>query len=71
MTSVIRRTGFGMLLVVVLLFCREASAVLVSSYHDGSAYYNVDGLYGRVDFAVYDTEHAEYGNEYELNGILA
>ena len=55
MARVIRRTGFWIFLMLVLLSSREASAVLVSSYHDGSAFYNLDGLYGRVDFAVYDT----------------
>jgi hypothetical protein len=69
MARVIGKFGFLFLLMLLSLSTRDASAVLVSSYHDGFAYYNQDGLYGRVDFAVYDTQDSVYGDEYKDNGI--
>jgi hypothetical protein len=42
-------------LVVAIFFVQNASATLTSSYYDGSTYYSTtEGLYGRIDFAVYD-----------------
>jgi len=37
--------------------------------YDGFVFYYQGNLRGRIDFAVYDTEHAEYGDEYLDAGI--
>jgi len=66
---VIRKIGFFSLLAAVILFAQDAAATLTSSYHDGYTIYNEDGLYLRIDFAVYDTLHPDYGDEYLDNGI--
>jgi hypothetical protein len=55
------------------MVAQSASATIVpmleSSYHDGFVFYSQDGLNGRIDFAVYDTEHPLYGDEYQDNGL--
>jgi len=54
-------------------FGRDAAAtlspMLESSYYEGSVLYDQSGLYGRIDFAVYDTTHPQYGGEYQDNGL--
>jgi hypothetical protein len=73
MIRAVKKLSFSVLLVVSVLFTQNASATLApmleSSYHDGYVFYYEDGLAGRIDFAVYDTEHPEYGDEYLDNGI--
>ena len=73
MIRVVKKLSFSVLLVVSVLFTQNASATLApmleSSYYDGYVFYYEDGLAGRIDFAVYDTEHPEYGDEYLDNGI--
>ncbi|MHC4460724.1 MAG: PEP-CTERM sorting domain-containing protein [Planctomycetota bacterium] len=64
-----RKIGFFSLLVAAALFTQDAAATLTSSYHDGYTFYDEDGLYLRIDFAVYDTLHTEYGDEYLDNDI--
>lgn len=66
----------GMLCLVLLAagpFAQNAGATLApmldSSYYGGSVYYDEGGLQGRIDFAVYDTTHALYGDEYQQNGL--
>jgi hypothetical protein len=66
-----RRICFFGFLAVAALFTQSADATLVSSYHDGFVYYNESGLYGRIDFAVYDTLDPVHGDEYLANGIEA
>lgn len=66
---VIRKICFLSLLVVATLSIQNVSAVLTSSYHDGFVRYDEGGLRGRIDYAVYDTLHPEYGDEYLANGI--
>jgi hypothetical protein len=55
------------------LFARDAAAALApmlhSSYYEGSVIYDEGSLYGRIDFAVYDTTHPLYGSEYQDNGL--
>jgi hypothetical protein len=51
---------------------RSAVAALASSYHDGAVLYSGDeGQIGFIEFAVYDTEHADpdVKNEYLDNGL--
>jgi hypothetical protein len=61
------------LLVVAALFAQDASAtlapILESSYYDGFVFYYEEGLFGRIDFAVYDTLDVQYGDEYLDVGI--
>ncbi|UCF44046.1 MAG: PEP-CTERM sorting domain-containing protein [Planctomycetota bacterium] len=61
-----RKIGFLSVLAVAILFAQTASAALHlpdSSYYQGSTYYNTDdGLRGRIDYAVYDTD--AYPNEF-------
>ncbi len=66
---VIRKICFLALLLVTALFIQNVSAALTSSYYDGFVRYDENGLHGRIDFAVYDTLHLEYGGEYLDNGI--
>jgi len=55
--KVIRKIGFFSLLAAAALFAQDAAATLTSSHYDGSTYYHTaDGLHGRIDFAVYDTQ---------------
>jgi len=64
-------TGYTVLLIVVVLLTQNASALLSSSYYDGSVDYETeDGLSGRLYFAVYDTDQSdEYkNNEIEIPG---
>ncbi|MHC4499810.1 MAG: PEP-CTERM sorting domain-containing protein [Planctomycetota bacterium] len=75
MIGVMKKPGFSVLLLVLTLFARNAGATLApmleSSFHEGYVFYDEAGLRGRIDFAVYDTEHAEYGDEYLDVGIEA
>jgi len=61
------------LLVAAALFAQDASAtlapILESSYYDGYVFYYEDGLFGRIDFAVYDTSVEENSHEYLDIGI--
>ncbi|MHC4345374.1 MAG: hypothetical protein ACYSUP_11890 [Planctomycetota bacterium] len=65
----ITRIGFFCLIFVTMtgLFARDAAATLApmlhSSYYEGSVTYDEGSLYGRIDFAVYDTTHPLYGSE--------
>ncbi|MHC4623182.1 MAG: PEP-CTERM sorting domain-containing protein [Planctomycetota bacterium] len=69
-TNKIRFLAF---LVVATVFAQNASGTLApmlsSSYYEGFVFYSENGLRGRIDFAVYDTEHAQYGDEYKDNGL--
>ena len=50
-----RKIGYLAVLVVAIFCVQNASATLTSSYYDGFTYYSTtEGLYGRIDFAVYD-----------------
>ena len=70
MVKVMKKIGFVYLAVTMAVFTQNASAVLTSSYYDGSVSYSTeDGLQGRIYFAVYDTQDAEHGNEYVANGL--
>ena len=69
--SVMKKTCFWGFLAVAVLLVQSADATLVSSFRDGFVYYNESGLYGRIDFAVYDTLDPLYGDEYLANGIEA
>jgi hypothetical protein len=78
MQRVMKRLVFLVLLLVVTLSAHDAAATLApmleSSYHDGFVFYGFEPGYegylkGRIDFAVYDTEHPEYGDEYLDAGI--
>jgi hypothetical protein len=70
MVKVMKKIGFVYLVVMMAVFTQNASAVLTSSYYDGSVSYSTeDGLQGRIYFAVYDTQDAEHGNEYVANGL--
>jgi hypothetical protein len=75
MVTVVRQLRFLVLVGFVTLFTQRASAaiapILESSHHDGSVFYSDDGLYGRIDFAVYDTHDSVNRNEYEQIGITA
>jgi hypothetical protein len=72
---VIKRVGLFclMCLVVTGLFAGHAAAtlspMLQSSYYEGSVIYDEGSLYGRIDFAVYDTTHPLYAGEYQDNGL--
>jgi hypothetical protein len=72
---VIRRIGlFCVTFVTVtgLFACNAVAALspmLHSSYYEGSVTYDEGSLYGRIDFAVYDTTHPRYGGEYLANGL--
>ena len=72
--EMMRKIRFFSLLVAVILFAQNASAtlepILESSYYDGFVFYYEDGLFGRIDFAVYDTLDDEYGDEYLDVGII-
>jgi hypothetical protein len=61
------------LLLAAALFAQDASAtlepILESSYYDGFVFYYEDGLFGRIDFAVYDTSVEENNHEYLDIGI--
>ena len=60
-------------LLTLTVFCSQSTwAILTSSYYDGWMPYDTDdGLAtGWINFAVYDTEHLEYGSEHEENGIV-
>ncbi len=63
-----RKIGLLSMLVVTTLLVQSASATLlpISSYADGywqgSRYYDTGDLYGRIDFAVYDT--VDYAGEF-------
>ena len=68
---VINNLGFLALLATLIFSVQNASATTVpilpeSSHYQGSIYYGADGeydgLYGRIDFAVYDT--SVYPNEF-------
>jgi hypothetical protein len=64
-----KRVGFAVLMFFAMLTAPSAEA-LTSSYYDGSVFYNTEeGLAGRIDFAVYDTENAVIGDEYMNDGI--
>jgi hypothetical protein len=71
--EITRKIRFFSLLVAATLFAQNASAtlepILESSYYDGYVFYYEDGLFGRIDFAVYDTLDDEYGDEYLDIGI--
>jgi len=76
--NVISKTKFLGVFFVAMLFVHSASAtlapMLTSSYHDGFVFYGFEVGYegylkGRIDFAVYDTEHPEYGDEYLDAGL--
>ncbi|MHC4060647.1 MAG: PEP-CTERM sorting domain-containing protein [Planctomycetota bacterium] len=75
MIGVMKKPGILVLLLVSILLTRNAGATLMpmleSSFHEGYVFYDEGGLRGRIDFAVYDTEHAEYGDEYLDIGIEA
>jgi len=70
-----KKNGSFVLLLVATLFVQNATGalepMLESSYYDGYVFYYEDSLFGRIDFAVYDTEHPEYGDEYLDVGITA
>jgi hypothetical protein len=72
---VIKRVGLFCVMFVAAtgLFTRDAAAtlspMLYSSYYEGSVTYDEGSLYGRIDFAVYDTTHPLYGREYQDNGL--
>jgi len=61
----------SLILVFGMFICIEKTrATLTSSYYDGSKFYNTEeGLVGRIDFAVYDTQDPLYGDEYLDNGL--
>jgi hypothetical protein len=62
-----RKIGFVALLFFATSLVQNVSATLISSHYDGSTFYNTDdGLYGRIDFAVYD-DRAEYEYRYGLS----
>ncbi len=68
-----RMKKFGFIALLILtLFCSRSTWALTSSYYDGwMPYDNEEGLAtGWINFAVYDTEHSEYGSEHEDNGIV-
>ncbi len=71
----LRRFMLAGLFVVPVLCVQNACAGLdilpVSSYYQGRAYQGLPGDRVRVDFAVYDTEDEEYGNEFEKAGFAA
>ncbi len=73
MKKEIRKINVFIVLVTATLFAQDASAtlapVLESSYYDGYVFYYEDNLFGRIDFAVYDTLDDEYGDEYLDVGI--
>jgi hypothetical protein len=75
MIGVMKKPGILVLLLVSILLTRNAGATLMpmleSSFHEGYVFYDEGGLRGRIDFAVYDTEHGEYGDEYLDIGIEA
>ena len=61
-----RKIGFVALLFFATSLVQNVSATLTSSHYYGSTFYNTaDGLYGRIDFAVYDSR-AEYEYRYGL-----
>ena len=67
MARQMKMTGYTALLIVVALLTQNASALLTSSYYDGSVDYQTEeGLSGRLYFAVYDTDQSE---EYKDNDI--
>ena len=66
-----KKTCFWGFWAIAVLLVQSADATLVSSFRDGFVYYNESGLYGRIDFAVYDTLDPLYGDEYLANGIEA
>jgi len=72
MRAITKIGSLGIFLASVL-FANNADAtlqpMLESSYHDGFVFYDEDGLNGRIDFAVYDTLHPVYGDEYLDNGL--
>ena len=73
MKKEIRKINVFIVLVTATLFAQDASAtlapILESSYYDGYVFYYEDNLFGRIDFAVYDTLDDEYGDEYLDVGI--
>jgi len=70
MARQMKMTGYTALLIVVALLTQNASALLTSSYYDGSVEYQTEeGLSGRLYFAVYDTQDPEHGDEYMDSGI--
>lgn len=61
-----RKILFAALLFFATVIVQDVSATLVSSYYDGSTFYNTaDGLHGYIDFAVYDNR-SEYEARYGL-----
>lgn len=73
MKKEMRKINVFIVLVTAILFAQDASAtlapVLESSYYDGYVFYYEGDLFGRIDFAVYDTLDDEYGDEYLDVGI--
>jgi len=70
MARQMKMTGYTTLLIVVVLLAQNASALLTSSYYDGSVPYETEeGLSGRLYFAVYDTADAGQGDELVANKI--
>jgi len=71
--EMIKKFRLFSILVAATLFAQNASATLAplleSSYHDGFVFYYEGSLFGRIDFAVYDTQDTEYGDEYLDVGI--
>ncbi|MHC4618168.1 MAG: PEP-CTERM sorting domain-containing protein [Planctomycetota bacterium] len=71
---VINKIRLLVLLLVTISFTQNAAATLApmlqSSYYEGFVFYNEGDLRGRIDFAVYDTTHPQYGSEYQGNGLV-
>ncbi len=70
----VKRIVLAGLFIVPVLFVQSAWAGLIlpeSSYYQGRAFEGSPGDRVRVDFAVYDTEDKEYGNEFENAGFAA
>ena len=71
--EMMKKIGLFALLIVTTLLAQNASAtlepILESSYYDGFVFYYEGELFGRIDFAVYDTLDDEYGDEYLDVGI--
>jgi hypothetical protein len=73
MRMMMNKIGLLVLLVITISFTQKAAGTLApmlsSSYYEGFVWYSEGGLRGRIDFAVYDTAHAQYGNEYQTSGL--
>lgn len=71
--EMMRKIRLFTLLIAATLFAQNASAtlepILESSYYDGFVFYYEDGLFGRIDFAVYDTSVEDNSHEYLDIGI--